>query len=478
MTDAAKLRIARMFIGGQWRDHSDFAEIKSPYSGAPVGKCAISTPSDLEDALASAREGAETMAALPGYERANYLEAVAGNIVAHREELAQILSLESGKAISDARGEIDRAADTFKLSAGEAVRIEGRHVPLDSSAMGAGKMAFLLRVPVGVVAAITPFNAPVNLTAHKLAPALAAGNSVVLKPAPQTPFAVTRMIELMVDAGLPKGALNVVFGGREIGERLVSSPIIDFVTFTGSSAAGADIKARSGLRRVALELGGNGVTIVHDDADLEVASSACARNSMRLAGQSCISVQTVCIHRRVYDRFVELLVSKVGKLRLGDPMSNDTDVGTLIDEAAAVRVESWVQEAVEAGANLLAGGKRRGAAVEPTVLTRVSREMKVVCDEVFGPVLSVMPYDDISEPIGLVNSSRYGLQCGIFSDSSALTIQLAKKLKTGGVIINGTSTWRTDQLAYGGVRDSGIGREGPRYAIQDMTDERLILFNY
>jgi acyl-CoA reductase-like NAD-dependent aldehyde dehydrogenase len=343
--------------------------------------------------------------------------------------------------------------------------------------MGAGKICFMLRFPVGVIAGITPFNAPVNLACHKIAPAIAAGNALVLKAPPQSPGVIHELAKIFVEAGTPAGALNVLYGDI-VGPALVRDPRVDFVTFTGSPRAGAQIKAASGLRRVALELGGNGVTIVHADANIADAAPVCARNSMRLAGQSCISVQTVYVHRSRYEEFVDLVVAEVRKLKLGDPLEPATDVGTLIDEAAARRVESWIAEATSGGAKVLTGGKRHGAQIEPTVIAGAKPEMKVVCDEVFGPVISLCPYDDVESVFRTVSESRFGLQTGIFTASTALAIRAVRALRTGGVIINGSSTWRTDQLAYGGVKDSGIGREGPRYAIRDMTEERMVLFNY
>lgn len=468
---------APMLIAGKWRAGKTMIPVVDPFLGEEVGAYAQATAGDLEDAVAAARKGSDAMAAMPGHERQSLLQKVAHRLLAEKTELARLLSRESGKAIRDAQAEIDRAVDTFSLSAGEAIRIEGRHVPLDGSAMGAGRYAFLLRFPVGVVAAITPFNAPVNLTAHKLGPALAAGNAVVLKPPPQAPLSIQRMIEIIQEAGFPDGALNVVHGEAEIGKALVAHPHVDFITFTGSTRAGAAIKAGSGLKRAALELGGNGVTIVHSDADIAAAATACARNSMRLAGQSCISVQTVLVHRSHFEAFVALLVEKVKELKLGDPLDMATDVGTLIDEAAARRVESWVNDAKRDGARILTGGTRHRAAYAPTVLVDVKPEMDVVCNEVFGPVVSILAYDDLSEVVDFTNRSRFGLQCGIFTASNQTTFDLVRRLKTGGVIVNGTSTWRTDQLAYGGVRDSGMGREGPRYAIEDMTDQRLVVFN-
>jgi acyl-CoA reductase-like NAD-dependent aldehyde dehydrogenase len=298
----------------------------------------------------------------------------------------------------------------------------------------------------------------------------------VLKAPPQCPGVIHELTQLFVDAGTPAGVLNVVYGDI-VGPALVRDPRVDFITFTGSCRVGAEIKGASGLRRVALELGGNGPTIVHEDASVEEAAPICGRNAMRLAGQSCISVQTVYVHHTLYQQFVERLVDEVKKIKVGDPLDPATDVGTLIDEASAKRVESWIQQAVKDGAKLRIGGARRGAQIDPTVLSDVNPGMKVVCDEVFGPLVSVLPYDDLDQVCAQISESRFGLQCGIFTKSTATAIKAVRTIRTGGVVINGTSTWRTDQLAYGGVKDSGIGREGPKYAIRDMTEERIVIFN-
>jgi acyl-CoA reductase-like NAD-dependent aldehyde dehydrogenase len=468
---------ARNLIGGEWRERAHGSDVRDPYRGDLVGTAPMSTQTDVESAVAAAVKGSARAASMPGYERAALLRKAAALMERDVGSLAELMTRETGKAIKDAEAEIRRSLETVLLAAEEAIRIEGRHVPLDGSAMGAGKLAVMMRFPVGVVAAITPFNAPFNLAAHKIAPSIAAGNAMVLKPPPQAPLIVHRLVELIVEAGAPEGMINVVHGGAGIGAALVADPRVDFITFTGSSRAGAAIKAASGLRRVALELGGNGATIVHEDADLPPAAQACARNSMRLAGQSCISVQTVYVHRRVLEAFLGLVEAEVRKLQLGDPLDPVTDVGTLIDETAARRVESWVQEAAVAGAQVLTGGRRHGAAFEPTVLTDVKPQMKVVCEEVFGPVVNVVGYDALEQAFAAINAGQYGLQAGIFTRSNEVSFKAIRGLRVGGVIINGTSTWRTDQLAYGGVKASGIGREGPRYAIEEMTEQRLAVFN-
>jgi acyl-CoA reductase-like NAD-dependent aldehyde dehydrogenase len=468
---------ARTLIAGEWRAPARSVEIRDPYRGDLVGTAPVCAVAEVEAAVAAAVAARAQAAAMPAYERAALLRRAAALIERDVKPLAELLARETGKAIKDAEAEIRRSLETMQLAAEEAIRIEGRHVPLDGSPMGAGKLAVLMRFPVGAVAAITPFNAPFNLAAHKIAPCIAAGNSMVLKPPPQAPLIVHRLVELVAEAGLPPGMINVVHGGAEVGVALVSDPRVDFITFTGSSRAGAAIKAASGLRRVALELGGNGATIVHDDAELTSAAQACARNSMRLAGQSCISVQSVYVQERVYRAFLGMMEAEVRKLKLGDPLDPVTDVGTLIDEHAARRVESWVEEAAAGGARVVTGGRRHGAAFEPTVLAGVKPDMKVVCEEVFGPVVNVISYAELEHAFAAVNAGQYGLQAGVFTGSNEVTFRAIRSLRVGGVIINGTSTWRTDQLAYGGVKASGIGREGPRYAIEDMTEQRLVVFN-
>lgn len=464
-------------IGGEAVAGSDLFDSIDPYRGDVVCRAPCATDAEVARAVAAAAGAASEAAAMPAYERAAVLRRASEIIVERADEIGAIMARETGKAIKDARAEVRRSTDTMSLSAEEAIRIEGAHVPLDGSAMGHGKLAFLVRFPVGVVGAITPFNAPFNLACHKLGPAFAAGNAVVIKPPQQCPMVVHRLVELLYDAGVPRSFINVVHGGPDAGRALVRDEQVAVITFTGSSRAGREIRAAAGLRRVALELGGNGPTVVCEDADLDAIAPQIARNSVRLAGQSCISVQNVFAPRRRAGALAERVAREMAALRLGDPLDEATDVGTLIDEDAARRVERWVSEAVEGGAEIVTGGAREGAAYAPTLLRNVTTDMRVVCEEIFGPVANIVPYEAVHEAVRFINASPYGLQCGVFTDSMKLGVDLARRIRTGGVILNGTSTWRTDQLAYGGVKDSGIGREGPRYAIRDMTEERLILFN-
>ena len=475
-TPSSTVRTIPNLINGQWCEAEEHLEVKDPYRKQVVARAPRSSMADLDAALKAATAAKTVMAAMPGYERAALLRRVKALLLERADAIAEVMTRETGKAIKDARGEVVRSQDTIELSAEEAVRIEGEQVPIEGSQTGAGKIAIMLRFPVGVVAGITPFNAPFNLACHKIAPALAAGNSIVLKAPPQSPGVVHMLAELFVDAGAPPGSVNVLYGDI-VGPALVRDPRVDFITFTGSTHVGAEIKAVSGLRRVALELGGDGPVIVASDASIEEAAPICARNSMRLAGQSCISVQNVFVHESLYDAFLARLTAEVKKLKVGDPMDVQTDVGTVIDERSAIRIESWIKDAVSQGARLMTGGHRDGAQVTPTVLADVSPQMKVSCDEVFGPVVGVQKFSDIGDVFQHISASRFGLQCGIFTKSLELAMRAVREIRTGGVILNGSSTWRTDQLAYGGVKDSGIGREGPKFAIRDMTEERLVVFN-
>ena len=475
--ETAQLHVhAATRVGGALREDGTNVDVRDPYRGDVVGQMSMSTSRDLDDALSSAVSASEDMASMPGYERAALLRRAADSTEAAAQEIGRVMARETGKALNDCVVEVARAADTLRLSAEEAVRISGEHVPMDASAIGAGKLGITTRFPVGVVAAITPFNGPVNLAAHKVGPALAAGNSVVLKPSPKAPLAVHLFAGMFEAAGTPAGALNVLYGD-EVSAGLVADPRVDFVSFTGSIPVGRRIRESIGLKRAALELGGVGPTFVHYDADLAAAAVACARNGFLLAGQSCISVQNVYVHEGIYDDFMATFESAVRAIRFGDPLDPSTEVGTLIDEAAAKRVERMLESATAGGANLVCGGSRRGAQLDATVLTAVGPDMDVVRDEVFGPVVTVQPYADIDAEVRRINASPYGLQCGLYTNSLDVSMRLYRTLRTGGVIVNGTSRWRSDQMPYGGVKDSGIGREGPKYAIQEMTDERLLIVN-
>lgn len=469
------LRIPAL-INGSPRYGEDFADIVDPYRGSVVGHMPLSTAADCADAISAANSASAAMAVMPGYERAALLRRAADETTARAAAAGRIMARETGKAVNDCEVEVRRAADTLRLCAEEAVRIEGEQIPMDASAIGAGKIALTMRFPVGVVAAITPFNGPVNLAAHKLGPALAAGNAVILKPSPKAPLSAHLFAEAFLAAGAPAGAVNTLYGDA-IAPQLMADPRVGFVSFTGSIPVGKIIRSSIGLKRAALELGGVGPTFVHGDADLGAAAAACARNGVLLAGQSCVSVQNVYVAGAVYDEFVERLHAEVERVRFGDPMDPSTEVGTLIDTAAAQRVEGLIERAAKAGATVLCGAERSGAQLSATVLTDVDERMEVVRDEVFGPVVTVQPYTDIEPIFSAISDSPYGLQCGLFTNSLDLALSAYRRVRTGGVIINGTSRWRSDQMPYGGVKDSGIGREGPKFAIREMTDERLLVLN-
>lgn len=468
-------RIA-MRIGASARHTEQFTEVRDPYRGDVVAYAPVSTRRDCDDALDAANQAKAIMAAMPGYERAALLHRAADNVKARTEQIARAMTVETGKALRDSLLETQRAAQLLHLCAEEAVRIQGEHIPMDASTIGAGKIAMLMRFPVGVVGAITPFNGPISLTAHKLGPALAAGNAFVLKPSPKAPLCVHKLIEAVMDAGVPDGAVNTIYGD-DVAPQLVRDPRVDFVSFTGSIQVGKLIRDSVGMKRVALELGGVGPTFVHRDADLAAAAKACARNAVLLAGQSCVSVQNVYVHRDAHDAFVEAVCREMDAIRFGDPLDMATEVGTLIDEQAAVRVEGMIQRAIDAGAQPLRGWQRQGAQLNGTILTNVKPDMQVVREEIFGPAMTIQAYDEIEPIFKSISESPYGLQCGIFTNSLDLALKTIRTVRTGGVIVNGTSRWRSDQMPYGGVKDSGMGREGPKFSIRDMTEERLFVLN-
>lgn len=464
-------------IGGRWRDGSATYDVVDPFRGEIVSRVASASAADVDDAVGAAvaaREAAEQ----PGYVRATWLRDAQALVHERAEQFALAITRETGKPIRDARVEVSRSVETLGLCAEEAIRIEGKHVPLDGSALGAGKLAVVLRFPVGVVGAIIPFNAPLNMACHKIGPAIAAGNAVVFKTSPEAPTCAQLLAQAFIDAGLPPGVLNVLHGDAAVGDRMVRDPRVGFVTFTGSTRAGAAVKSAAGLRRATLELGGLGPNIVEPDADVTTVAAQCALNGTRLAGQSCVSVQNLFVHRDVLEPFLDAFVGAMRALKVGDPMALDTAVGPMINRHAAERVEAWVEEARAGGARVLCGGRRHGNLYEPTALIDVTPDMKVVCQEIFGPVIVVRPYAEIGEPIEWINSTGVGLNCGLFTDSTRTAMRAIRQIRCGGIIVNGTSTFRPDQTPYGGVGQSGNGREGPSRAVLDMTEERLVIFNY
>jgi acyl-CoA reductase-like NAD-dependent aldehyde dehydrogenase len=450
--------------------------VHSPYNGAVLGEVPACTEPDVARAVASAQQALRDDP-LPLWKRAEILDKAAHLLAERQEEFAKIIAAEAAKPIKTARVEADRASGTFLFAAAEARKLTGEMVALDASAPGEGKLGFTLRVPIGVVGAISPFNFPLNLVAHKLAPAIAAGCPVVLKPASQTPFSAIALAELLIDdCGLPAGYLHVVTGGGStVGNAIVEAPDVALITFTGSPEVGWGIKGRAPRKKVGLELGNNAPVIVEPDADLELAAAKIVAGGYGYSGQTCISVQRVYVHHSVRDELVEQIVPKVEALNVGDPLDDATDVSALIAPSERDRIVGWIDEATGDGAKLACGGQVRDEVLTPTVLTNVTPEMKVSTEEVFGPVIGVQGYNSLDEALALANDSRYGLQAAVFTRDLGAALTAAHSLNFGGVTVNEMPTFRTDQMPYGGVKDSGNTKEGPHYAVREMTEERLVV---
>ncbi|HEY6585473.1 MAG TPA: aldehyde dehydrogenase family protein [Gaiellaceae bacterium] len=465
-----------LLIGGEWVETGAWQEVRSPYSGDVVGRVAKAGADETRRAIDAAERAMHEP--LPRHKRAEILVKVAGALGRRHEEVARIISDEAGKPMKAAKVEAARAMSTYTFAAVEARKLTGETIPMDASQAGEGKLALTLREPAGVIGAISPFNFPLNLVAHKIAPALAAGCAVVLKPASQTPLSALLLAELETEAGLPPGWLNVLVGpSSEIGDVLVEDERVKVLTFTGSSGVGWGLRERAPRKKVNLELGNSTPLIVAGDADLEAAASATATHGFSFAGQSCISIQRVYVERGSYDEFVDRLVPKVEQLVLGDPADEETDVGPVIDDDARDRIFDWLGEARGAGAEILTGGELEGELIKPTIVAKASPDLKVSCEEVFGPVVVVNPYDTLDDAIELANGTRYGLQAGIYTSSLETALQAAQRLEFGGVTVNEAPTFRADQMPYGGVKDSGNTREGPAYAVREFTEPRLVVID-
>jgi acyl-CoA reductase-like NAD-dependent aldehyde dehydrogenase len=464
----------KLLIAGEWVETGEWEEVRSPYSGEVVGRVPQAGADETRRAIDAAERAMQEP--LPAHKRGEILVRVAAALGRRHDEVARLISDEAGKPMKAAKIEASRAMSTYTFSAVEARKLAGEMVPMDASQAGEGKLAFTLRRPIGVVGAISPFNFPLNLVAHKIAPALAAGCAVVLKPAGQTPLSALLLAELETEAGLPPGWLNVLVGpASEIGDVLIADERVKAITFTGSSAVGWGLRERAPRKRVNLELGNATPLIVEADADVEAAAAATAQHGFSFAGQSCISIQRVYVQRSVYDDYLEHLLPKVEQLVLGDPADEETDVGPVIDESARDRILEWIDEARSGGAEILAGGELEGELIRPTVIANASPDLKVSCEEVFGPVVTVNPYDSIDEAIGLANGTRYGLQGGIFTSNVQTVFRAAQELEFGGVTVNEAPTFRADQMPYGGVKDSGNTREGPAYAVRELTEQRVVV---
>lgn len=457
------------FVDGQWRETTRVAERQGPYTRRTVSRAAAADVALADEALRSAAAHRATVATMSPSDRADVLERAADLTDQRAADIAERLALELGKPVRDGRGEALRVAATFRIAAAETRRLGGEVLPAEGWPLGRGSTVLTRRTPVGVVLAITPFNAPANLLAHKLAASFGAGNPTVVKAPPQAPAATAAVVDIALEAGVPPGAVQLLHGGADIGAHLCGAPEVAAVAFTGSAAAGAAVARAAGPRRTVLELGGNAATIVHADADVRAAAQACARTGYSNSGQSCISVQRVYVHRSRAEEFRTAFVAAVERLVVGDPLDEATDVGSMVDDAAATRVVDWLADAADHGGTVATGGARRHATVTPAVVLGPAPEARVVREEVFGPVVSVLEYDDLDDVVAACNESRYGLQAGLFTHDVGTIFDLWRRLEVGGLVVNGPSNHRLDHIPFGGVKDSGIGRESPAFMIEDFT---------
>jgi len=468
----------RIFLEGNWVDKSQKIEVRNPYDNSVVDTVPKADKNDVERALSFAERGAKVMAKLSGYERWKILRKAVDLMAARNEELGRLISTEEGKIIVEGRLEASRAVETMMGSAEEVKRIYGETVPLDGDPGGSKKIGFTLRVPCGVVAAISPFNFPLNLVCHKVGPALAAGNSVVVKPATDTPLSALKLTEILLEAGLPPEGIQCLTGsGGEIGDVLVSDRRVRKITFTGSRDIGERICRMAGIKKVTMELGSNCPLIVMPDADLDKVAAAVAATGYANAGQVCLSTQRVLTASRVYSDFLHALQPKVQALTTGNQLDERTKVGPMIREADAVRVEKWVREAIGGGARVVVGGSRQGTIYAPTVVADVKPEMKISCDELFGPAVAVTPFNSVDEAIALANQTHYGLAAGIFTENLEWAMKFAREVESGNLHINWGPQWRADLMPYGGLKESGFGKEGPRYAVEEMTELKMVVFH-
>jgi acyl-CoA reductase-like NAD-dependent aldehyde dehydrogenase len=466
-----------LFIDGEWVETERYRPLNSPYNGELLAEVAMAGASEVRRAIDAAEQARPKMSRLPAHERAAILERLAASIGDDAEGLARLIALEAAKPLKTARAEVERTMMTYKFAAEEARRIHGETIPLDAAPGGEGRVAYTIRQPLGVIAAITPFNFPLNLVAHKVGPAIAAGNTIVLKPAGQTPLTALRLAELLQQAGLPSGALNVVTGsGSVIGDALIADDRVKAVTFTGSPEVGIAIRNKAGLKRVTLELGSNSALIVDQGVDVDAVADRAVTGAFSYAGQVCISLQRIYVHEALFDEFVRKFVAKTQTLKLGDPLDPLTDVSALISSGDVERTLQWINEAVDAGAVPAAGNARDGNIVHPTVLLHVDEAAKVSCREVFAPVVIINKVASAAEAIREVNRSRFGLQAGIYTENIRTALHAAEALEAGGVMINDIPTFRVDHMPYGGVKESGLGREGVKYAIEEMTELKLVVF--
>ena len=468
----------KMYVAGQWVDRASVTPVVNPFDGSVIDTVPRADASDVDNTLAAASRGAKVMAGLTAYERYTLLMKTANIISERAEEFARIITMEEGKVIAEGRAEVQRAVQTITLSAEEAKRIHGETVPLDGVPGDGMQMGFTLRVPVGVVVAISPFNFPLNLVCHKVGPAIAAGNSVIIKPASDTPLSALKLTEALLEAGVPTDGVQCITGsGATVGNALVSDSRVRKITFTGSRDVGEQIVRAAGLKKVTMELGSNSPLIIMPDADLEKVAQATVASGYSNAGQVCISTQRVLAHGRVYGDFLDALKPHVEAVSTGNPLEETVRMGPMIRETDAVRVGDWITEAVGQGARIVTGGDRDGSMLAPTVVAEVSPAMRISCDELFGPAVAVTSFDSIDEAIALANDSRYGLSAGIFTQNVDWAMRFAREVESGNLMINSGPQWRADLMPYGGLKESGMGKEGPRYAVEEMTDMKMVVFH-
>jgi glyceraldehyde-3-phosphate dehydrogenase (NADP+) len=467
-----------MHVGDKWIDKDDKIDVVNPFDGSVVDTVPRGKGTDVDAAMAAAERGARIMADMPAYERYRLLHRAAEIMTERLEDLGRTITLEEGKVIAEGMGEAARAQETMELSAEEAKRLTGETLGLDGASNGAGKFGLTLRVPCGVVAAITPFNFPLNLVCHKVGPALAAGNAVVVKPATDTPLSALKLVEILLEAGVPPEAIQCVTGpGGEIGDAISSDPRVRKITFTGSRDVGEHICRIAGLKKVTMELGSNAPLIVMPDADLDKVAEATAATGFANAGQVCISAQRVLVDGDVYGDFLDALKPRVEALSTGNPLEGSVKMGPMIRDADAARVQEWVQEAVSSGATLVTGGDRVGTMHAPTILADVHPDMKVSREEIFGPAVAVTRFDGIDSAIAMANDTRYGLSAGVFTQNIDWALTFARKVHSGNIHINWGPQWRADLMPYGGLKDSGMGKEGPKYAVEEMTEIKMVVFH-
>ena len=468
----------KMHAGGKWIDKDDKIGVVNPFDGSVIDTVPRGGAEDVDAAIATAERGARIMADMPAYDRYRILHKAAEIMTERLEDLGRTITLEEGKVIAEGMGEAARAQETIELSAEEAKRLTGETLGLDGASNGSGKFGLTLRVPCGVVAAISPFNFPLNLVCHKVGPALAAGNAVVIKPATDTPLSAVKLTEIMLEAGVPPEAIQCVTGpGGEIGDAISSDPRVRKITFTGSREVGEHICRTAGLKKVTMELGSNAPLIVMPDADLDKVADATTATGFANAGQVCISAQRILVNGDVYGDFLDALKPRVEALATGNPLEGSVNMGPMIRESDATRVEEWIQEAVGSGATLVTGGDRVGTMHAPTILADVHPDMKVSREEIFGPAVAVSRFDDIDSAIAMANDTRYGLSAGVFTQNIDWALTFARKVHSGNIQINWGPQWRADLMPYGGLKDSGMGKEGPKYAVEEMTELKMVVFH-